>query len=137
MRAAQDTNILYHCLINLPSKVWKAKVSVWNSQYKVNIQPSGNLLLKYIIREIHINANSTMKSIRTQISSLDVYIGTIGSDISKFNVHAKLLLERISAIGETRNYLLTKILRGTKLHQIQFLSSILRESKRTMRMGRT
>ena len=109
MRAAQDTNMLYRCLINLLSKVWKAKVSVWNSQYKVNRIPSGNLLLKFIIREIHINTNATMPYIRTQLSSLDVDIGTIGSDISKFNTHVKLLLEGISEIGETSNYLLTNL----------------------------
>ena len=29
-RAAQDTNMLYHCMMNSLSKVGKAKVSVWN-----------------------------------------------------------------------------------------------------------
>ena len=94
---AQDTNILYHCLINLLSKVGKAKVSIWNSQYKVNRLPSGNILLKAIIQEIHLDTNSTTTSTRTQIRSLDAYIVIIGCNINKFNVHVKLLLAGLSA----------------------------------------
>ena len=50
LREAQGTNILYHCLMNSLSKFGKYKVSVPNSQYKVNGLPSGNLWLKFIIR---------------------------------------------------------------------------------------
>ena len=35
-RSAQDTNMLYHCLMNSLSEVGKSKVSMWNSQYKVS-----------------------------------------------------------------------------------------------------
>ena len=38
-RAAQDTNMLYRCLMDFLSKVGKAKVSVWNSQYTFNRLP--------------------------------------------------------------------------------------------------
>ena len=86
-RSAQDTNILYHCLMNYLSKVGKAKVSVWNSQYKVNGLLSGNLLLKVIIWECHIDTNATTTSSRTQLSSLDAYTGIIGFYSTKFNAH--------------------------------------------------
>ena len=66
-RAAQDTNILYHCLINSFSKVGNAKVSMWKSQYKVNVLPLGNLFIKVIIREIQLDTNATTTSIRTQL----------------------------------------------------------------------
>ena len=91
-RAAQDTNVLYQCLMNSPSKVGKDKVSARNSQYKVNGLPSGNMLLKVIIREIHLDTNVTTKSIRMPIGSLYAYIRKIICDITKFNVHVKLLL---------------------------------------------
>ena len=63
-RSEQDTNILYHCLINSISDVGKYKVSVWNSQYKVDEIPLRNLLLKVIIRESHLDTNVTTTSIR-------------------------------------------------------------------------
>ena len=98
MITAQDTNMLYHCLINSLSKVGKAKVFVWNSQYKFNRLPSGNILLKVIIRESHFDTNVTTTSIRTQMSSLDAYIGSIWCDITKFSAHVKLLLAGLYAI---------------------------------------
>ena len=83
--------------MNSVSKVWKAKVSVWKSQYKVNGIPSGNLLLKVIILESHFYTNATTTTIRTQLISLEAYIGTIGCAITSFNVHVKLLLAGLSA----------------------------------------
>ena len=49
-RAAQDTNMMYHCLMNSFSKFGKVIVSVFNGQYEFNGLLLGNLLLKYIIR---------------------------------------------------------------------------------------
>ena len=43
-RAAQDTNMLYHCLIISLSKVRNTKVMVWEYQYKIKGRPSRNLL---------------------------------------------------------------------------------------------
>ena len=86
-RAAQDINMLYHCLIGSLSKVGKTKVMVWEDQCKIKGRPSENLLLKIIIREIHMDSNTTTTSIRNQLSSLDHFITTIRCDITKFNVH--------------------------------------------------
>ena len=49
-RAAQDTNMLYHFLIGSLSKAGRKKVMVWEEKYKIKGKPSGNLLLKIIIR---------------------------------------------------------------------------------------
>ena len=114
LRAAQDTSLLYHCLMNPLSKIGKDKVSVWNSQYKVNILPSGNLLLEFIIWEIHLDTNATTTSIRTQLSSLDAYIENIGCNITKFNAHVELLLSGLSERGETSNDMLNNIFKRYK-----------------------
>ena len=84
-------------------------MSVWNRQYKVNRLPSGNILLKIITQEIHLDTSKKTTSIRLQLSSLDDYIGTIGCDITKITARVKFLLAGISAIGETSNDLLTNI----------------------------
>ena len=101
--------MLYYYLMNYISKVRKSKVSVWNSQYKVKGLPSGNILLEVIIQEIHLDTNVTTTSIRTQLSSLDAYIITIGCDITKFNGHVKILLTGFSAGEETSNDTLTNL----------------------------
>ena len=80
-RATEDTNMLYHCLIGSLSKVGRTKVMVWEDQYKIKGRPSGNLLLKIIIRESHLDSNATATSLQNQLSSLDHFITTVGCDI--------------------------------------------------------
>ena len=111
-RAAQDTNMLYHCLIGSLSKAGKTKVMVWEDQYKINGRPSGNLLLKIIIRESHLDSNATTTSIRNQLSSLDIFITTVGCDITKFNAHVRLLLEGLASRGQTTHDLLSNLFKG-------------------------
>lgn len=82
VRPAQDIYMMYQCLLNSISKEAKKKVQVWESEYIMmndqgTIIPSGNLLLKVIIRESHLDTNATTQSIRTKLSNLDIYINTI------------------------------------------------------------
>jgi hypothetical protein len=111
-RGAQDTNMLYSCLMNSISKEGKTKILIWKSQYTVNDKLSGNLLLKVIIRESHLDTNATTATIRTKLSSLDSYLPTIGSDITKFNGYVRMLIDSLAARGETTQDLLTNLFKG-------------------------
>ena len=113
-RAAQDTHMLYQCLMNSLSKAGKERVLVWEDQYTITnamgeIRESGALLLKVIIRESHLDTNATSSTIRSKLASLDKYIATIGSDIIKFNQHVMMLTDGLRARGETSNDLLTNL----------------------------
>ena len=90
----------------------QTKVMVWEDQYKINGKPSGNLLLKIIIRESHLDSNATTTSIRNQLSSLDIFITTGGCDITKFNSHVLLLLEGLASRGQTTHDLLSNLFNG-------------------------
>ncbi len=72
---------------------------IWKDDYTIDEYKSGNLLLKVIIRESHIDTNATTSNIRTKLSSLDTYIHTIGQDITKFNGYVKLLIDSLQARG--------------------------------------
>ena len=74
--------------------------------------PSGNLLLKFIIRESHIDTNATTQSIRNKLSSLDNHILTIGCDISRFNAYVKGLLLSLTARGSKTEDLLSNLFKG-------------------------
>ena len=50
VQPAQDTNMLYHCIMNSLSKTSKQKLNVWNNQFMIVKYPSGNLLLKILVR---------------------------------------------------------------------------------------
>ena len=104
--------MLYSCLMASLSKVGKTKIMVWEKQYKINGKGSSNLLLKVIIREIHLNSNATTMIIRRQLSSFDTYINTIGCYIKKFNVYVQNLLKGLASHGETTNDLLSNLFKG-------------------------
>ena len=74
--------------------------------------PSGNLLLKVLVRESHLDTNATISWIITQLSSLDEYMMIIGSDIGKFNFHVQTLIGSLTAQGETSTDLLTNLFKG-------------------------
>ena len=72
-RLAQDTYMLYKCLMASLSDEAKKKVSIWSNQYRIgeDQQVSGVTLLKVITREPHLDTNATTNQIRTKLSSLN------------------------------------------------------------------
>ena len=112
IRPAQDSYMMYKCLMNSISREGKNKILIWKKQYTVGALSSGNLLLKIIIRESHLDTNATTASIRKKLSSLDDYILTIGCDITRFNGYVRLLIDSLAARGETTQDLLTNLFKG-------------------------
>ena len=92
-------------------------------QYTVGEEPSGVLLLKVIIRESHIDSNAATAMFRTKLSSLDTYIVTIASDITKFNHYVKLLVQLLHTRAETTTDLLTNLFKGYPAASDQVLRS--------------
>ncbi|KAI2512052.1 hypothetical protein MHU86_2340 [Fragilaria crotonensis] len=113
-REAQDTYMLYKCLMASLSSNAKKKVSIWSEQYRIgdNDVCSGVALLKIIIRESHLDTNATTNQIRTKLLSLDKYITTIDSDIGRFNQYVKLLVQSLTARNQTTSDLLINLFKG-------------------------
>ena len=111
-RSAQDAAQLYRCLMASISKEGKKKILVWEDHYTVNGLGSGNLLLKIIIRESHLDTNATSASIRKRLTNLDRYLPTIGHDVTKFNNYVKLMVDGLRSRGEVTNDLLINLFKG-------------------------
>lgn len=111
-RSAQDAAMLYKCLMNSISKEGKKKILVWEDQYQIGEVGSGNLLLKIIVRESHLDTNATSASIRKKLTNLDRYLPTIGQDITKFNTYVKLLIDGLRSRGESTSDLLINLFKG-------------------------
>jgi hypothetical protein len=94
----------------------KKKVMIWADQYQINIEDSkyssGVALLKVIIRESHLDTNATTNQIRTKLSTLDMYITTVNSDIGKFNQYVKLLVQSLTARNQSTSDLLINLFKG-------------------------
>lgn len=92
----------------------RSKVTIWSADYIVAGQRSGVALLKVIIRESDIDTHATAAHIRMQLASLDEFIGTIDSDILKFNRHVKTLVDGLTKRRQTTSDLLTYLFKGYK-----------------------
>ena len=116
-RAAQDSYMIFKCLMSSLSKEARIKIESWEDKYMVTndqgtVVPSGNLLLKVIIRESHLDTNATTQSIRMKMSNLDEYMLKINSNITKFNGYVKLLEGSLTARGQKSEALLTHLFKG-------------------------
>jgi hypothetical protein len=72
-RKAQDTYMLYKCLMASLTADARKKVTIWSDQYRIGVGDDttcgGVALLKIIIRESHLDTNATTNQIRTKLSS--------------------------------------------------------------------
>ena len=112
VRAAQDTYNMYQCLMSSISEQGKSKILIWEKDYLIGELVSGNLLLKVIIRESHLDSNATTSSIRSSLANLEEYLPQVGHDITKFNQYVKLMIQALGARGETTQDLLTNLFDG-------------------------
>jgi len=113
-RAAQNNLLLYTCLATSISPKTKAKAMIFHSDYHEGQTPIGAAYLKILIREVHINTRSMVMHIRAKLSALDLYILTIGCNITKFNAYIKDLIDSLMARGEMTNNLLVNLFKAYK-----------------------
>jgi len=113
-RTAQYNCMLFTCLTNSLSSSGKAKLNIHDKQYLIGEPPieSGLCLLKILIRESHLDSNATSSMIRTKLSNLDEYLIETNNDILKFNNHVRMLIDSLTARGETTQDLLTNLFRA-------------------------
>lgn len=137
VRAAQATTMLYMCLMNSLTQDAKKMIMVWREQYTVHGIESGNLLLKVIIRESHLDSNATTAVIRAQLGKLNEYMPLVNSNIKAFNQHVQILLATLAARGETSNDLLVNLFEGCmKLPRTVPSASMLRKHRLSGRTAR-
>lgn len=120
--AAQHDHMMFECLSKSLTDSALKKVSMRSDDFtlkpfgKPQMDPvfSGVAFLKVIIQESYIDTNFTVRSIRENLSSLDLYMGTVKSDIKKFNEYVLSQLESLHARGEETKDLLPNLFKGYK-----------------------
>ncbi len=113
-RAAQDSAMLYHCIVNsLTTDAW-ARISLHSEDYLVNNVPDGLCLLRVVIRESHVDTNATTAQLRTALTQLDAAMVTYAHDIKKFNEYVQGLVQSLAARGQRSDDLLINLFKGYK-----------------------
>jgi hypothetical protein len=118
-REAQDSFMMYHCLMNSLTDAAQKQVRT-----RGNVHPfifggkgSGPVLLKVIIMVSHVDTRATITSVRTKLSSLDHAMRDVDSDIELFNDYVLGLVSKLSARGEQTQDLLVNLFKGYKACQ--------------------
>jgi len=110
-RNAQNSGMMYQCLLASLDKDARTKIGVWKPDYCVDGIPSGALFLKVLIRESHVDSNATTRNIRHKLQTIEEYMETVNNDITKLNVQIKRWVMDLAARGETTQDLLSTLFR--------------------------
>ena len=111
-RAAQDSMMLFQCIIKSLTPECLDNVRNKASHYTVNGITSGPCLVRLLIQEARMDTNATIKRITSQISALPNYMQQVKSDVSKFNLHVEDLVAQLAARGLESNELLINLFKA-------------------------
>ena len=106
---------MFDLLNNSCSTEGLRRVQLWHSQYEVAGQQSGECCLKIIVRESYLDSNATVATMQLNLTNLDEYMTTNGSDIVAFNAFVQSQIDGLAAQGEVTNDLLVNLFKGYKM----------------------
>jgi hypothetical protein len=124
IRATNDTDMLYKCQMASLSENALSTLLLKKDEYYVGDQPSGNLLLRVIIRESLLDNNANTSIIRTKLSKLDQYMPMCKGNIKIFNEYVQLQLHSLNARGETTDDLLLHLFAACKVAMLEILEKL-------------
>ena len=87
-------------------------MTIWKKDYWIGDKPSGNLLIKVMIRESYLDTNDTTSGISSKIANLHNYLPRVGHDISLLNMYVKKQVYLIRAGGEHTSDLLMNLFKA-------------------------
>jgi hypothetical protein len=108
-RATQESFQLWNCLMVSITKEARDKVTVRKTEYTIDGECCGILLLKIIISKASVDTNASMAAVRMQLATLDRYIKTVDYDIGVFNHHVETLLARLVSRHQSTHDLLVNL----------------------------
>ena len=118
-RNNQNSKLLFDLLTNSISIEGLQRVQLWRNHYELNSLVSGECLLKVIICESYLDSNATVSTVRLNLTNLDEYILSNGTDIVAFNVYVQSQVDGLAACGEITNDLIVNLFKGYHAMQDQ------------------
>lgn len=108
-RRSQHSYQMYECLVNSLTEAARVKIAPDSDQYTIEGVRCGPLLYRYMMGKASIDSRATLSFIRENISNLDTYITTIGSNITTFNEYVKRQRLSLTARGGVTHDLMTNL----------------------------
>jgi hypothetical protein len=111
-RAAQDSVMLFHCLMNTLTTDIQTTVNSKADAFIQDREPAGAYLLKTIIAQSQLDTNATAMIIRKQLANLETLMTKVDSNIVKFNEEVEKLVHSLAARGQKSDDLLLFLFNG-------------------------
>ena len=113
-RNSQNSKMLHDLIMNSLSPTGIQRIQIWTNETKVNGEDAGGCLFKVVIRESYLDSNATVTTLRLNLTNLDRYIETNGSDIVAFNAYVQSQVDGLASRGHTSLDLIVNLFKGYK-----------------------
>jgi len=138
-RMAQNSFMMYNCIMNTLTDGAQKQVRVrgLNTPFTVNGRGSGAMLLKVVIMVSHVDTRATITAVQLRLSSLDVLMRELDSNVEKFNDKVNSLVAQLHARGEQmrERELFVNLLKGYKACKDQEFVDYIRHKEYTYEEG--
>ena len=117
-RNAQDSHMLYHCLLNSMSPKATTTIGLKKADCCIEFEDepepvqSGLLLLRYILREAQMESTASLLALRERITNLHLTFKGFQCDVQKFNLYVKKIQQDLTSCGKTSPELLDHLFRA-------------------------
>ena len=106
-REAQNSEMLYHFLMNLVSMEFTTKLVLYQEDYTMNGAPIGACLFKKIVQLMYVDTMATASHIRETLMDMHLKLPTFQHDIGKFNDWIQIEVGKLASRGQEASDLLT------------------------------
>ena len=106
-RAAQNSKMLYHFLMNLVTTEFTTKLVLYQEEYTMNGAPIGACLFKKIIQLTYVDTMATASHICETLMDMHLKLPTFQQDTQKFNDWIHIEVGKLASRGQEANDLLT------------------------------
>ena len=106
-REAQNSEILYHFLMNSVTMEFTAKLVLYQEDYMINGAPIGTCLFKKVVQLTYVDTMATASHIRKTLMDMHLKLPTLQHDIGKFNDWIRIKVGKLASRGQEASDLLT------------------------------
>jgi len=124
-RAAQNNANMYRCLYNTTTPELLSRLQLEAHLHHIGETPIAAMYYNQMMGFANVDTEATISLTRQQLSTLDVKMIELNSNIRVFNSYVQELLSKLHQHGTTSEDTLTKLFRGYRAAQVNFHSFIL------------
>ena len=105
-REAQNSEMLYHFLMNSVTAKFTTKLVLYQEDFTINGAPIGACLFKKIVQLTYVDTMATASNIHKTLMDMHLKLPTFQHDIGKFNDWIRIEVGKLASRGQEASDLL-------------------------------